>query len=54
MERGRNRQVLNTLSYQLRFLHRRGFRNAYDLEGKVVGTVGAGRIGQRVRVQLLA
>lgn len=23
-------------------------RNAFDLEGKVVGTIGAGRIGQRV------
>ena len=23
-------------------------RNAYDLEGKVIGTIGAGRIGYRV------
>ena len=27
-------------------------RNAYDLEGKVVGTLGAGRIGYRVLERL--
>ena len=28
-------------------------RNAYDLEGKVVGTLGAGRIGYRVLQRLV-
>lgn len=28
-------------------------RNAYDLEGKVVGTIGAGRIGYRVLERLM-
>ena len=27
-------------------------RNAYDLEGKVIGTLGAGRIGYRVLERL--
>lgn len=29
-------------------------RNAFDLEGKVIGTIGAGRIGYRVLQRLVA